>query len=461
MRVLSRFVLVPIVIALLPACEGGETPAGCVCGPAGVTDVLDPELPKRLLDAWGGADLSPMHPDGCPSTTPVTTTPLPWKAGAFCDKAADCTLPAASPPGLRTYCEVATHACRYALTSNAEPLRELQRLYRGVQVYHARKHRLDMEGKDLGCTYPSESLTTPLDDCCKLGKEAAERVCPADPLLWSQPEWSDLRFQILGAHRFQYAQRKKAGGPWEALATVDSTCGGCKHTFSVSALERAEDGCRLDKPNAVHYRPGDDKGTWSAEECGAPLPEMDLALTTEQQIEFTFPSKTGLWSDSISGPLNPAYSPSAFIPMSLNPHYDEVKTSLDVLAKGAASYWESGTAGACSFPIAAPTTPAEGSCCSAGNLKGHDTDGDQRCDPSAGAWTSVTWKDLGFAIPGSHVFVYSTALPDAQTFYAQARGDMDCDGYNSTFRVFVRGTQVGTGCVAEIVDGFYAEEETE
>jgi hypothetical protein len=78
--------------------------------------------------------------------------------------------------------------------------------------------------------------------------------------------------------------------------------------------------------------------------------------------------------------------------------------------------------------VAAPMTPAAGSCCK--QPKG-------KCTPSKADWQQPGWQALGFEMADPHYYSYELVV-DATGFIARAVGDLDCDGELATFEL--RGT---------------------
>ena len=79
-------------------------------------------------------------------------------------------------------------------------------------------------------------------------------------------------------------------------------------------------------------------------------------------------------------------------------------------------------------PGAAGWVPAS-SCC---------TVSDGVCSADAAQWQASPWKTLGFAVLDPHRYQYrfiSSNEGAAATFTAEARGDLDCDGKRSLFRL--------------------------
>jgi len=79
------------------------------------------------------------------------------------------------------------------------------------------------------------------------------------------------------------------------------------------------------------------------------------------------------------------------------------------------------------FPSSTDWAPAAACCGQPGN----------RCGPSV-AFDDPTWKALGFSVDGSHYFQYrftSEGKGARARFVAEARGDLDCDGRFSTYRL--------------------------
>ena len=73
-------------------------------------------------------------------------------------------------------------------------------------------------------------------------------------------------------------------------------------------------------------------------------------------------------------------------------------------------------------------TPAQGCC---GQNK-------QKCEPAPGIWDGVPWRALQFSMAESHYYQYrftSAGKGKDATFTAEARGDLDCDGEFSSYKI--------------------------
>jgi len=78
------------------------------------------------------------------------------------------------------------------------------------------------------------------------------------------------------------------------------------------------------------------------------------------------------------------------------------------------------------LPPSAGPNPPLGSCCAG------DTDG--KCMPQKGIWEGP-WRDLRFAIEDPHYYSVEF-VNNGSSFSARAYGDLDCDGYYSTFEMY-------------------------
>ncbi|MBC8067758.1 MAG: hypothetical protein IAG13_05435 [Deltaproteobacteria bacterium] len=78
--------------------------------------------------------------------------------------------------------------------------------------------------------------------------------------------------------------------------------------------------------------------------------------------------------------------------------------------------------------VAAPMTPAAGSCCKQPQGK---------CTPNPADWQQPGWQAISFAMTEPHYYSYELVV-DAAGFMARAVGDLDCDGELATFEL--RGT---------------------
>lgn len=161
----------------------------------------------------------------------------------------------------------------------------------------------------------------------------------------------------------------------------------------------------------------------------------------------------------------------AFIKYMRRAKTTEAIDQLDKIYKGAAIYYtapkinKAGSKLDCQFPDNQAITPVEGTCCV--GLGGPDNDNDERCDQTTTYWDEDTWSALSFQITDQHYYVYSFnqngQLLDAAQFTANAHGDLDCDGHQSTFQRMGFGDPQATHaeCSLQGSAAFYVENETE
>lgn len=148
----------------------------------------------------------------------------------------------------------------------------------------------------------------------------------------------------------------------------------------------------------------------------------------------------------------------------------EAIDQLDKIYKGASFYYTAPHVDAtgkrimCQFPAAQGVTPST-SCCKA--LGGVDVDEDGRCDSNSAAWNSKTWSALTFQVTDQVYFVYSWdtngAVLNTAKGTANAHGDLDCDGTQSTFQRIINGdpqAQYGE-CASVGASAFFVDNETE
>jgi len=163
----------------------------------------------------------------------------------------------------------------------------------------------------------------------------------------------------------------------------------------------------------------------------------------------------------------------AFIKYMRRAKTTEAIDELDKIYKGAAYYYtaphisKSGTKILCQFPTDQDVTPATSCCSSNGIGSAADSDTDDRCDSNSLAWNTATWSALTFQMNDQHYFVYSfdwngSVLSSAQAT-ANAYGDLDCDGTQSTFQRLAFGDPKATYAECSQVgsSAFYVENETE
>jgi type IV pilus assembly protein PilA len=82
------------------------------------------------------------------------------------------------------------------------------------------------------------------------------------------------------------------------------------------------------------------------------------------------------------------------------------------------------------FPKTVALTPVA-SCC--------QSDTSDKCAPLAANWTDPTWVALHFSLDDPHYYRYefiSSGSSVGSQFTARARGDLDCDGVESTFEMY-------------------------
>jgi len=270
-----------------------------------------------------------------------------------------------------------------------------------------------------------------------------DNLCDRSPFTWSTDTWSALAFNAAGEHygrgcgtaygpdtcdanqhAYVYAF-ESAGVGGDATMTASATthvdCDACQAaTVSVTAT--------LD-PDATWLTTGD--VTTCATGCMLMAPEH-LAITVATSCEGGVVSgHIALTETQQAGFLPPEGTHS------LHPWWDELNTWTDAMVAGAVAAYQASDPTACSFPAAQGVTPIEQTCCSAGGLGGPDTDDDDLCDLSPDTWSTNTWSALGFVPDAPHGFVYETETSgeglDA-VFSVSAYADLDCDGFQSTFR---------------------------
>ena len=74
------------------------------------------------------------------------------------------------------------------------------------------------------------------------------------------------------------------------------------------------------------------------------------------------------------------------------------------------------------------------------------TGGDPRCIPDASLWTTASWEALKFSMDDPHYYQYafvSSGTGNTAEFTARAHGDLDCDGFVSTFEMWGSGNFAG------------------
>ncbi len=87
------------------------------------------------------------------------------------------------------------------------------------------------------------------------------------------------------------------------------------------------------------------------------------------------------------------------------------------------------------FPRTVSMTPAVTCCAVEGG----------KCLPNAAVWNDPSWVALAYSMDDPHNYRYefiSSGVSTASVFTARAKGDLDCDGIESTFEMYGR---VGAG----------------
>jgi len=110
----------------------------------------------------------------------------------------------------------------------------------------------------------------------------------------------------------------------------------------------------------------------------------------------------------------------------------EATEGLDRLMTGARSYVRadrydsSGSLLPPAFPAGKTGWVPETPCCNQATAK---------CAPQPGPWQQSPWKELHFALSDPHYFQWRYE-GGGQSFTAEARADLDCDGTYSNYRIF-------------------------
>jgi len=113
----------------------------------------------------------------------------------------------------------------------------------------------------------------------------------------------------------------------------------------------------------------------------------------------------------------------------------------------------------CRFPGDVGVTPdITALACCGGAL---DVDKNSRCDVDETHWTHPTWSGLNFELKDQHAFGYSVTtrpVEDGAYYTARANGDLDCDGFLSTFeRTGFGSTKQDAGkCGVKTASGMYS-----
>lgn len=344
------------------------------------------------------------------------------------------------PPGVVLTCEIASHTCAPSLSDDGEPLQNLQRLYKGLRAYMSYEERLTSTGAVAGCSLPDglDAGVNPIEGTCcpTLGGPDANGNgrCDNDTDVWAQAPWNEIGF-VLGApgssavtpeHDYVYEIDEDATDRFHLKLKADNedasgACVACQHGLTLEGVPGGDD-CSLGTPTEVAFSFCD--GTTAGEWTGA------IALSADQQAGFATPD----WATSANSMWSEAYE------------------HLDQIIDGAVVHYNDHGA----WPTMQGITPLEMSCCS--TLGGPDEDGDDLCDADPDIWATPAWESIGFAIGGSHAFVYEMgAAGGGDRFEARAYGDQDCDTVQSTFVRFA----TRDGSVAQEVAGVFTEREAE
>ena len=346
----------------------------------------------------------------------------------------DCTETCSTkevPHGVEAYYDSGSGSCAYRFLSNAEPLTNFQKIYKGAALYRAQT-RVDSDGDAVGCAYPANQMTTPVEGtCCQsLGgpDNDGDDFCDQTDTYWDTNTWSSLGFGICGAHQYTYDWTTSTTPFQVILKADDDDCSNCQHQLTLTGVEKTGDTCALEAPTQVAYSFCD--GGVSNQASGT------IALTAAQQAGFLPPSHAA----------------------GMNPYEHEVSKNLDRILAEAVEYYEDN----CAWPSNQHTTPIEATCCQ--TLGGPDNDGDDLCDQTNTYWQTDSWNAVEFALEDPHAFVYrlDQVTKSSDTWLkASAYGDLDCDLIQSTFARFVKPVTSTPPCTAAVVPGRYTEYEAD
>ncbi len=124
-----------------------------------------------------------------------------------------------------------------------------------------------------------------------------------------------------------------------------------------------------------------------------------------------------------------------------NARTTEARIQIEKITIGARAYYLDGFAGKglqvikSQFPNSVSMTPAVSCCVEKG----------RKCLPNAEIWNDPSWVMLAYSMDDPHLYRYefiSSGVSTASTFTARAKGDLDCDGVESTFEAYGR---IGAG----------------
>jgi photosystem II stability/assembly factor-like uncharacterized protein len=169
-----------------------------------------------------------------------------------------------------------------------------------------------------------------------------------------------------------------------------------------------------------------------------PLPTLGAMHVIEAGRKLLVSSNVGLWISTNNGKTWVSFDGSSpkGPPSESKSKSDEAKLALQRLKKGAKSYFQAdqySSAGKLApkrFPESSrgwvPATP----CCKHGN--------GSKCQIDPGLWTKKPWSQLRFSMRAPHYYQYrftSQGTGKKASFLIEARGDLNCDGTYSSFKL--------------------------
>ena len=131
----------------------------------------------------------------------------------------------------------------------------------------------------------------------------------------------------------------------------------------------------------------------------------------------------------------------AFMNYVSNAKTTEARIQIEKIALGARAYYADSFAGKglavikSQYPDTVSMTPAVSCCAEKGG----------KCMPNAEIWNEPSWVALSYSMDDPHLYRYefiSSGVSTDSTFTARAKGDLDCDGIESTFEMYGR---IGAG----------------
>ncbi len=107
----------------------------------------------------------------------------------------------------------------------------LRKMMEGARVYYLETHRPpDLTQSVVTRVFPDSVGRTPAANCCDTGQK-----CAADPSLWQDPTWQELKFEPKEAHYYRYSFESSNGATstFTAKAEGDLDCDGVLSQYTL------------------------------------------------------------------------------------------------------------------------------------------------------------------------------------------------------------------------------------